>query len=128
MKKRRKKLLNRDLILHKLAELGSITAENLLNTVYNLPAVFSKTHGMRWRPKIKFSFDVKSKLAWHSMLSKLKKEKLIYKSQDGKLKITKMGRNYLKNHLPWSKHYQALKNKNATEIILVIFDVPEHMR
>lgn len=128
MKKRKKKLFNRDLILEKLAEAGEVTTEYLLNLICNLPAVFNPRVSMRSFPRHTITVDFRTMMAWRSMLYKLRKEGLIYQLKEGKLRVAKEGIEYLSNNPSWLKRYKAMRNKNPHEVILVIFDIPERMR
>ena len=128
MKRRKKKLFNRDLILEKLAEVGEVTAEYLLNLVCNLPAVFDRRVSMQSFPRHTITVDFRTMMAWRSMLYKLRKEGLIYQVKGDKVKVAKEGVEYISNNPSWLKSYKAARNKNPQEVILIVFDIPERMR
>ena len=136
--KRRKKFFNREILLNKLLTIGEISAEKLLELIFEIlhfskatihPSRKKQAYLMRQAP-ITVEIDLKSKVAFLSMLSKLKKENLITQKSNDNLIITSSGKNYLKlkdNKPPWNKHYKK-EDAISNEIILVIFDVPEKER
>jgi len=139
MTKRRKKFFRREFILEKLIEIGESTAENLLNSVIELSALLLPYHQSYRQmkrmidagPKRYVHIDLKTKLAFWALLSKLKKEKLITSSKEKSWRVTKAGREYLKIKSPtppWSHLYKNVPPTKEKDIQLVIFDIPENKR
>jgi len=138
MEKRRKKFFDRTTILEKLLTVGEISTEILLGLTLDffdfakamtLPPQEAQ-RALRKQKQIYVNVDLKSKVAFWKMLSKLRKENLIVKDKRGKITITKQGQKFLdKNIKKPSRHnkYKIEKNLNG-EIILVVFDIPEKQR
>lgn len=136
--KRRKKLFKREIVLEKLAEIGEVAVEGLLNSVWHTLSVTSAMllpYGESYRKlknlayaKPHFTIDFKSKVAFWSLLSKLKREGLIAENQKGKLVISSIGKQYLEERSPipyWFKIYRVVVNPDKNALILIVFDVPE---
>jgi predicted transcriptional regulator/CRISPR/Cas system-associated endoribonuclease Cas2 len=138
MKKRGKKFFDRTIILEKLLTAGEISTEILLGLTLDF-FDFAKAmtfppqeaqRALRKQKQIYVNVDLKSKVAFWKMLSKLRKENLIIKDGRGKITITKQGQKFLdRNTKKPSRHnkYKIEKNLNG-EIILVVFDIPEKQR
>lgn len=138
MKKNRKKLFSREIILEKLLSAGETSTNTLLSLILeifdiakamslSLPAA-QRTLRKQTPPR-KIEINLKSKVAFWALLSRLKKEGLIA-SQDKKISITKKGKYYLrlKYEKPSRTKRYLVKNLSETEITLVIFDIPEKER
>jgi len=136
--KRRKNIFYREIILDKLITAGEISAERLLGLALEMidiskammmsPGKAQRT--LRKQAPRYVNIDLKSKFAFWSMLSKLKKENLIIKNKKGKITITAKGENYIKlkqKNPSWLKQY-INENPFNEEILLVIFDIPERQR
>lgn len=136
---RRNKIFNRDIILEKLLTAGETSAEILLGLSLEFfdfakammlsPQTAQRMLRKQTRPH-PIKIDIKSKIAFRAMLSKLKKENLIFKNFNGNIAITKRGEEYfqLKQTRPSrSKHYTT-ETSPQSDIILVIFDIPEEQR
>ena len=138
---RRKKLFRREIFLEKLATAGEISSEILLGLILEffdfakamtLPPQAAQRALRKQAPPRHIKLDLKLKIAFWSLLSKLKKENLIKQNRSGKILITKKGKKYLqqKNEKPLKliKKYEKGNICNNRKIILVIFDIPEAER
>jgi hypothetical protein len=138
--KRRKKFFNREIILEKLLTAGETSANILLGLTLEFfdvakamtrPGPHAAQRALRKRkmPHV-VEIDLKSKIAFWSLLSKLKKEGLIAK-RENTIALTERGKKYLQKErenpsLRTNKKYIIKKtNINSSEIILIIFDIPE---
>jgi len=142
MRKSRKKIFKRELILEKLTGTGEIAVEKLLGlfwSLYKFGSAMTLPYSQSYRSirnlssieKPSFKIDLKTKVAFSSLLSKLEKENLIYKNSKNKIAITSKGKEYLKSKtktLSWFKTYESIKTSNKNIFILVIFDIPEKER
>ena len=138
--KRRKNFFRREVILQKLAEAGEYTANGLLNAIWGFGAMasamllpyHSSYRALRSAAGVSApTIDLQMKVAFWSLISKLKKEGLVAETKKGKLTITKNGEDYLeeKSQTPsWFKTYKIIRNPNKNKLILVIFDIPEIQR
>jgi len=136
--KKAKKFFRRKIILDKLAAVGDSSAEILLGLVMETLIIAKAMclpprqaqNTLRYSQTPRIETDIRSRMAFWTLLSKLKKEKLIAKNKSGRISITKRGAEYLrlKSEQPsWSKQYVP-SIKTDEEIILVIFDIPEEVR
>ena len=135
--KRRKNFFRREVILQKLAEAGEFTVNGLLNAIWGLgtmaAAMFLPYHSSYRALKSATgvsspTIDLQTKVAFWSLISKLKKEGLVAEIKKSKLTMTKDGYDYLeeKSQTPsWFKTYKTIRNQNKNKLILVIFDIPE---
>lgn len=136
--KRRKKFFKREVVLDKLLSAGEVSAGILLGLVLEFADIAKAMHlppqqalrALKKQPYRHIDVDIKSKVAFWTLLSKLKKENLIARNQKGKIALTKKGEDYLQSknkELTRGRKY-ILENIPQEEIILVIFDIPEKER
>jgi len=134
---KKKKFFNRETILEKLLNAGEISAEILLGlsteALYIAKAMALSPHqaqqALRKNSYKHIRIDLKSKVAFSKLLSKLKKENLITKA-NGKIAITRDGKNYLQSRYKkpsMQKQYET-EGVGEDEIVLVAFDIPEKYR
>lgn len=140
MIKNQRKLFSREIILEKLLTTGETSTNflfGLLLEFFNFANAMTKSgprmaqRALRKQsPQHHIEINFKSKIAFWSLISRLKKEGLIKNSQNKKIIITQKGKAYIKSKYDKpsrSKRY-SLKNLPETEINLVIFDIPEKER
>ncbi|MBI4837030.1 MAG: hypothetical protein HY813_01325 [Candidatus Portnoybacteria bacterium] len=137
-RERRKKFFNREKILDKLLSVGEATAEGLLGLTLEMVDIAeamtlspqSAQRVLRNRKYRHINIDLKSEVAFWSLLSKLKKENLITKNQGDRIVITKEGEKYLQSKIERPSRYKRYSTENLpeAEIVLVVFDVPEEKR
>ena len=131
-RKRGRKKFDRYLFLYKLAEVGEITCEGLLNAAFHMfiKPMFNQTIHGALNMDDPVRINIKDKVAWAAFLSRLKKENLVSPDERGKtISITSKGLDYIKNR-PFCRPqmYESIKNKNKDAVILVIYDIPENKR
>jgi DNA-binding transcriptional regulator PaaX len=84
----------------------------------------------RQTPPNNIKIDLKTKIAFWTLISRLKKEGLINNAANKKIQISDNGEKYLHlkhNKLSRTKRYSN-KNLPEADITLVIFDIPERER
>ena len=139
-KKRRSKTFRRELILQKLAEAGEFSTNALLGSIWGLLTMashMSLPYHASYRAlrsttsAASPTIDLQAKVAFWSLISKLKQEGLVAKTKQGALTITKDGRDYLEERsqtLSWLTTYTIIRNQNKNALNLIIFDIPETQR
>jgi hypothetical protein len=138
IKTRRDKFFKREVILDKLLSAGEVSAEVLLGLFFEALTIadaMTKSprqaqRALRKNDHSPVKIDLKSKIAFWTLLSKLKKENLISRRRDRKIVITKQGKKYLrtKQKRPFSGKRHEPEKLPDEEIILVIFDIPEEYK
>lgn len=138
IRKRKEKFFNREKILDRLLSVGEVSTEILLGLTlgaFDIAKAMTLSSreaqkAMRNQKYRHIEIDLKSKVAFRSLLSKLKKESLIEEGQKGKIAITENGKKYLlsKADKPSRHKRYSIGNFTGAEIILIIFDVPEKER
>lgn len=125
MMKRRKEIFKRDTILQKLMEIGEMTAEGLIKSVFKIPIIFDKRRKVYASAEKFPSIDWRARVAFHNLLYRLKKDELISRTTAGKIKITDDGIKHLDENPSWTRRYEPAPNTKKDRVILVMFDIPE---
>ena len=141
VKQKNKKILSREALLEKILNAGEISIEILLGLMlefFDIAKIMTRSPQSAQKalrkqtPPQNIKIDLKTKMAFYSMLSKLKKENLLQRTKDKKIKITKRGKEYLlqkqNRPLKLTTQYQIDKFEDKEKIILFIFDIPEKER
>ena len=122
--------IKKHLVLEALARFGEATTEHLIANLVYFPENFLTKRSVQsanWFKKKPIKIDIETKVRLWNTISKLKKDSLVVKTEHG-YNITKSGFNYLIKNPPLAVHYKPESQIRSNKIILVIFDVPEHLR
>lgn len=138
--KKRRKIFSKDIILERLIGIGESTAETLLEALMGVASIAKAMmlpYGESYRAlkklpsqETRIRVDLRSKIAFQRLLSRLIKDELIAKTKGGKFLVTPIGEAYFdaKSKNPsWGKIYSP-SPLPVKKLIIIIFDIPEKER